>query len=76
MYISDLLESYPYTVDFFEAFGLELNSKHTKLGLYLENLGENFFHEIGIEKTQLVEHFLYFIMSTEKFKSKNKAIIH
>ena len=67
-YISDLLKNYPCANDFFETFGLKLNSKEIRLNSYLESINKNFFHEIGIEKKQLLEHFEYFIICTEKLK--------
>ncbi len=74
MYVDDLLKVYPYSGDFFEEFGLKLKSEHVKLQQYLESLKKDFFDEIGIEKSQLIEHFQYFILSTERFKRKNEAM--
>lgn len=76
MYIDDLLKDYPYADDFFKTFGLELSSTHIELNSYLENLNKTFFNNIGIERKQLMEHFQYFILSTEKVKEKNRVILN
>ena len=73
-YINDLLKIYPYANDFFDAFGLKLISKEMRLNSYLESLNKNFFYEIGIEKKQLLEHFEYFIMCTERLKRTSFTI--
>ena len=76
MYVNDLLNLYPCAGDFFNIFGLKLNSEHVKLSSYLNNLNKSFFQELGIEKSQLLEHFQYFILCAEKLKNKtNIAVI-
>ena len=76
MYVNDLLVLYPYAGDFFSIFGLKLNSEQIKLSSYLNNLNKKFFQDIGIEKSQLLEHFQYFILCAERFKTNQKIAMH
>ncbi len=76
MYVNDLLALYPYAGEFFTIFGLKLNSEHIKLNSYLNSLNKNFFQDIGIEKSQLLEHFQYFILCAERLRSKQNIAVH
>lgn len=59
--ITILKQEIPYIGDFFDSYGIRPDDEMMPLGHYLDTLTDEFFEDIGIDKTQLVSNISGFI---------------
>ena len=64
--ISDILEQYPYTSNFFDAIRLEVLDKNQNLLQIVKNVPEDHFNDYGLTSAKFIESFITFVENIEK----------
>lgn len=64
--ISDILEKYPYTSNFFDAIRLEVLDKNQSLVQVVNNVAEDYFNDYGLTPVKFIEGFITFIDNIER----------
>ena len=64
--ISDILEQYPYTSNFFDAIRLEVLDKNQSLLQIVNNVAEDYFNDYGLTPVKFIEGFITFIENMER----------
>ena len=59
--ITSIKQEMPYIKDFLDSYGICPQNESVRLGHYLDTLTDEFYEDIGIDKTQLVNNILGFI---------------
>lgn len=64
--ISDILEKYPYTSNFFDAIRLEVLNKNQSLVQIVNSVPEDHFNDYGLTSVKFIEGFITFVENIEK----------
>lgn len=68
MTLQELFSSYPYAMDFFSSLPNLQQSESCSIGEYFAALEEDTLQDLGIERQELLDQFLAFMIQMEKLK--------
>ena len=63
----------PHVVQFFANYGVHFTELHLPVGKQLDNLSTDFFEDIGIGKTQLIQSLEAFLENRESIENRDNA---
>jgi ABC-type lipoprotein export system ATPase subunit len=74
--IDSLLKTHPYAKEFFLSLGLKDVAGHLTATQLVSELTDNFFEDCGIDRAQMLWHFIMFIRKMSDLKAARQRQVH
>lgn len=73
--LDKILEEHPYAGDFFSSIGIRTVCSGLTIGDFLESLEDSFIEDCGMERNQIMNHFISFMQKMNELKRKSSFVI-
>lgn len=74
--IDTLMQTHPYAKDFFLSLGLEDAAGHLTAIQLVSELSDNFVEDCGLDRTQMLQHFVEFIQKMDSLRTAPARQVH
>ncbi len=74
--LNEILMEYPFAEDFFISLGIRSAKAGLTIEAFLKTLGDSFFEDYGMERQQIVSHFISYLEKMTELKLKPGFVVN